>query len=191
MPTKTLVKRELPLTLLEMRTHLKLDDPDQVNELDALILARCGAACDFAQHHTQQAIGKQTLELALSCFPAWELPLPFSPVTSLASIKYVDAAGVVQTCGLNSYALNDYGRQHQAIPGYGTIWPITRAQWDAVKVQYECGYTAATLPDAIRSALLLILTHLHENNQAVSTLKLEEIPLGAVDLLNTEKVWGF
>ncbi|MDB5847337.1 MAG: hypothetical protein JWP29_1089 [Rhodoferax sp.] len=191
MSFKTITARELPLTLPEMRAHLKLDDPDQVNPLDALIKARAGAACDFAQHYADRAIGLQMVEAAFPCFPLLALGLPLSPVKVVSSVKYTDDGGTVQTCASGSYDVNDYGRKHSLVPAYGTTWPTARDAWDAVKVRYTCGYEAADLPDAVRSALLLILGHLHRNNQAVSALRLDEVPMGAVDLLDTVKLWSF
>ena len=190
MAHKIITKRAPPVTLDDMLLHLKEDVAGTDSALDALTLARFDAACDLAQHYTGRAIGLQTLEKAMDQFPAGPILLPLPPAISVVSITYVDPAGVLQECGPNAYVLDDYSDgYHWAIPVVGGRWPEAMAAVNTVKVRLTTGYTASTLPGAVRAALLLILGHLHENNQAASALKLEEIPIGVYDLLGTVKIW--
>jgi hypothetical protein len=55
-------------------------------------------------------------------------------------------------------------------------------------VRYVAGTTA--LPGALRSALLLIVGHWYANREAGTKADVSNLPLGVVDLLNTQKVWS-
>ncbi|MNL13845.1 hypothetical protein D3C87_1347650 [compost metagenome] len=149
------------------------------------------AAREFSEHYTGRAFATQTLEMGLPCFPevsdeAIDLDLP--PVATITSVKYTDGAGVEQTIPGSSYALSTYGDSRRLAPTYSIYWPSTQGVPDAVRIRYVTGY--ATLPQAARAALLLLVGHLYENRQDVSALSLHEIPVGARSLLDTIKIWS-
>lgn len=176
-----------PLTTAEAKLHLRVDTTDD----DTIIAALITAAREFAEHYTGRAFAAQTLEMALPCFPEYEddyIDLDMPPVATISSVKYTDEAGVEQTIAGSSYALSLYGDSRRLAPTFGIYWPATQDVPDAVRIRYVTGYT--TLPKAARAGLLLLIGHLYENRQAVSTLSLEEIPMGARALLDTIKIWS-
>jgi uncharacterized phiE125 gp8 family phage protein len=87
-----------------------------------------------------------------------------------------------------NYTLDDYGMVHRLVPAYGYTWPTVQATINAVKVRYVAG--TAALPGALRSALLLIVGHWYANREAGTKADVSNLPLGVVDLLNTQKVWS-
>ncbi|SFB74212.1 phage conserved hypothetical protein, phiE125 gp8 family [Polaromonas sp. OV174] len=179
-----------PVTLQEARLHLRLiADMADLAPLpeDASITAWIVAAREFAEHYTSRALAPQTLEMALDAFPAEGLDLDMPPVASITSIKYTDAAGAEQTLSAG-YALSTYGDARRVSLAHGASWPSTQDVPEAVRVRYVTGYTVT--PSAARAAILLMVAHWYENRQAVSSLKAEELPMGAHDLLNTIKLWG-
>lgn len=173
-----------PVTLAETKLHLRVDGAEDNDLIDVLITA----AREFAEHYTGRALAVQTLEMALDCFPRDYVELDMPPVASVTSIKYTDAAGTEQTVSASDYGLTTYGESRQVSRAYGVVWPVTQDVPNAVRIRYVTGYAA--LPKAARAALLLLVGHLYENRQAVSTLSLEEIPMGASALMDTIKVWG-
>jgi uncharacterized phiE125 gp8 family phage protein len=176
-----------PLTTAEAKLHLRVD----VSDDDAIIAALITAAREFAEHYTGRALAPQTLEMGVHCFPSsWRdsIDLDMPPVASVTSVKYLDAAGVEQTVPAADYTLSSYGDARCVTLDYGLYWPITQDVPDAVRIRYVTGYT--TLPKAARAALLLVIGHLYENREAVSALKLDEIPMGARALLDTIKIWS-
>lgn len=176
-----------PITTAEAKLHLRVD----VSDDDTLIAALITAAREFAEHYTGRAFAPQTLEVALDCFPVYEddyIDLDLPPVATITSVKYTDEAGTEQTIAGSSYALSLYGDSRRLAPTYNVYWPATQAVPDAVRIRYVTGYT--TLPKAAKAALLLLIGHLYENRQAVSTLSLDEIPMGARSLLDTIKIWS-
>lgn len=173
-----------PVTLAEAKLHLRIDVMDD----DTLITALITAAREFAEHYTGRALAPQTLEMALDEFTGDCIDLDMPPVASITSVKYTDAAGVEQTVSSADYSLSAYGNSRRIDLGYGKTWPSTQEIPDAVRIRYVTGYTTA--PKAVKSALLLLIGHLYENRQSVSTLNSNEVPMGARALLDTVKIWG-
>lgn len=168
-----------PVTLVEAKAHLRV----VVTDDDTLITAQISAAREFAEHYTGRALAPQTLELALDTFPADGIELIRSPVTSITSIKYMDADGVEQTLATADYSLNDYGVTASVEPAADTEWPETQDVANAVKVRYVAGYTE--IPKTVKAAMLLLIGHLYENRQEGTAFKVEQLPLGVKALLNT------
>lgn len=173
-----------PVTTAEAKLHCKVDHSDD----DTLIATLITAAREFAEHHTGRAFAAQTLEMALNEFPDdsdedWiDLDLP--PVATVSSVKYTDTAGVEQTISSSDYTLSAYGESRRINPAYSVTWPLTQDIPDAVRIRYVTGYTA--LPKAAKQGLLLVIGHFYEM-RGPST---EDIPAGALALLNTIKGWA-
>jgi hypothetical protein len=73
------------------------------------------------------------------------------------------------------------------VPAFGTTWPGTQDAANAVLVRFVAG--SATLPSAIRSALLLLVAHYDQNRSAVEAGgNPAEVPMSVCSLLNVHKV---
>lgn len=178
-----------PVSLAEAKLHLRVETAETAE--DTLITGLITAAREAAEHYTGRGFAPQTLEVVMDNFPTTSggIELPLSPVATITSVKYTDNAGVEQTLSSTKYALSLYGLARDLTLTYSSEWPDTQAIPNAVRIVQVCGY--ATLPKAAKSALLLLIGHLYENRQAVSALKVEEIPMGARALLDTIKIWSF
>lgn len=171
-------------TVAQIRGHLRTSatGPD-----DVLILSYLAAAQESAMHYTGKSIGEQTVELGLDGFPRGAIALPHGPVVSIDSIKYLDTNGVEQTVLPAAYSIDDYNSmQHWVAPAYGTLWPDSQQSLNCVKVRYKAG----SLPEAVKSALLLTVGHLYENREDSATVELHTIPNGARALLDTVRIWS-
>lgn len=75
-------------------------------------------------------------------------------------------------------------------PAYGTSWPSTRPQREAVQVVYVAGYGAASdVPANVRQAILLQVGHMYANREAVVTGTIATtIPLAVRSLLGASEV---
>lgn len=91
------------------------------------------------------------------------------PVT-VASVKYVASDGVVTTLieGTDYEVVTDHDPQYIR-PVYGTHWPSTRCQDDAVRIIYTAGYGASPsdVPEEIRDYILLRVGQLYEFRELV------------------------
>jgi len=179
---------ELAVSLAEAKLHLRVTASAE----DALIEALIVAATEMAEQATNgTAIMPQTWELTLDAFPP-SFKLEVTPVASISSIKYFDADGVQQTLDSALYTLDAARDQAPAyvVPAYGTSWPATRNQVNAVTLQFVAGYAnAAAVPDSIKAWIKLQVGAMYENRQASGTV--QTYALGFADrLLDRFKVWS-
>jgi uncharacterized phiE125 gp8 family phage protein len=173
------------IPLVELRAHLRLDllggatHPD-----DALIEIYLKAARSYCEHYTQRSVGQQTLELTLDEFPDNAVELPFG-ASSITSVKYVNDAMSTFTLPSTEYVLDNASHQHWALTT--DVWPTVGEYANAIEIRYV---TPSTIDDAVKSAMLLYVSHLYENREATSTGSVHQVPLGVNALLDTVKVWA-
>lgn len=178
-----------PVTLAEAKLHLRVDVADD----DALISALLMAATEQAEHQTGRAVMAQTWELTLDAFPD-ALELTRIPVQSVASVIYADSTGADQTLTGSAYALDNADDNGPAfvVPAYGTTWPATRDQINAVRVRYVAGYaSAADVPESFKSWIKLMVGAMYENRESEVLSRGVVLSLGFADhLLDRFKVWS-
>jgi len=156
-----------PVTLQEAKDHLRVDGAEE----DALIseaIAAARLALDGPDGWLERALITQTWDWTFDGFPDGDLAPPLPPLQSVASIAYVDPAGTIQTLPASAYKVSlGGGRRPRIAPAYGTSWPVSRAEIDAVKVRLVAGFglAPASVPAPIRAALLLLIGHLHAQRE--------------------------
>lgn len=142
-----------PVTLAEAKAHLHIDTTDSDSEINSFIYA----ATEYAEQITGRALITQTWELTLDAFPD-AFYLTRVPVQSITSVKYYDTDGTEQTLSSTLYSLDnadDFGPAY-VVPAYGTVWPPTLNQANAVRVRYVAGYAnAAAVPESIKQWIKL------------------------------------
>lgn len=154
-----------PVTLTEAKVHLRVDGTAE----DALITSLIVAARQGAEHLTGRALMPQTLELALDEFSD-KIKIPRPPFVSVTSVTYTDTAGATQTLSPADYVIDSHSEPAQLVRPYGTGWPSTRCQPNAVLIRYQVGYAnAAAVPDEIKSWMLLRIGMLYANRESVAT----------------------
>ncbi len=109
-----------------------------------------------------------------------------SPVTS---VVYIDPGGAQQTLDPSLYQVDDvYVPGHIRTP-FGIDWPLTRFQWDAVKIQYVVGWALADLPMPIKQALLLLVAQWYEfRTPQVLDRRVENMGFAVKALLETYRL---
>lgn len=146
-----------------VNAHLRLE-VGVVHDDDALIDAYVAAAVahiDGPAGWLGRSIWTQTLELRQNVF-CGPIRLPYGPVQSVTSVKYVDSAGVEQTLDEAGYVLLTDGVVNLA---HNASWPSHRGDAEGVRVRYVAGYE--TLPPAILSAVLLMVGDMYANRETV------------------------
>ena len=172
-----------------------------------------------------RAIGVQTLELRLDSFPfqnwgfgldwtcwddgqwaRWANPqrfanivLPYPPFIAVTQITYEDVNGVDQVLSSSGWSGSDEG----VSPSFGQVWPAGRIDADAIRIQYQAGYTSPSgapqpppnpVPAPIRQAMLLLISHLYNHRDAVVGVDNRdssvEMPLSVTDLLQRYRVYS-
>lgn len=159
---------EEPVTLAEAKLHLR----ETESARDALIQSLIAGATDFSERETGRRWITQTWDLFLDAFPAWGIEIPYPPLASLTSIKYVDSAGVEQTLASADYLVDVKSEPGRVTPAYGKTWPSIRSQMNAVTVRFVCGYGLhAAVPERARTAQLLhVEAHHNRDDKQMQTL---------------------
>lgn len=174
-----------PVSLAEARKHCRIDVADDDGLLSGIILA----ARQWAETYLRRALCTQTLDYTLDCWPS-TIILPRPPHQSVTSISYVDGAGATQVLASSEYQvdLSSDSLAARIRPAYQKTWPTTRLDtFNPITVRYVAGYggNPSNVPDAIRSAILLLIGHLYENRETViiGTIS-SDIPFGARTLMD-------
>ncbi|TXH84829.1 MAG: hypothetical protein E6Q77_01730 [Rhizobium sp.] len=161
-----------PVTLAEAKVHCRANDhTDDDDTLRALI----SAAVSYLDGWTGilgRCLVEQTWRQDFGCFFT-RLPLPLFPVISITDVKYFDSAGAEQTIDPAAYSLqvNDLGAYVRFVDGFSA--PALRSDEPAVGITYKAGYAnsgepaTSTVPDAIKHAILLLVSHWYQNRDAV------------------------
>lgn len=162
-----------PLTLPQVKAHLRIDASDEDEMVAALIVA-ARQHIDGKDGWLGRALVAQTWELSLTAFPAGAIRLPLPPLQEVESITYVDTAGATQTLASNLYQVVA-SEPALILPAYGKTWPATRCQPEAVKVRFTAGYApgdgsptdyAENIPQPVKQAMLLLIAQWFENRSA-------------------------
>lgn len=181
-----------PVSLAEAKAHLRVLHANDDATITALIDAAT-AHLDGRHGILSRALVTQSWEFRLSGFP-WcsTIELPLAPLQSVASVKYIDAAGAEQTLAVDQYVVDSATYKGQVRLGYGLSWPATRSEEHAVRVIFTAGFgAAAAVPKPIKQAILLIVGHLYVNRETVSELSLKEVPMAAKYLLAPYRFQSF
>ncbi len=177
-----------PVSLAEAKAHLRVEhDVD-----NTLIERQIRAAREYAETTTGLQLITATWKLYLSRFPGesdnYEIVVPRPPFTATSlAISYVDIDGTATNLSSAAYQTNTYDRPGRIKPAYGYTWPSTREDtYNAVTVTYTAGFgaTSASVPEAIRQAILLIVGHMYEHREPMLTGTIvSELPITVGALL--------
>lgn len=207
-----------PVSLPEARQHLNLDtdgDSPPAHPDDALVTRMLAAAIASVEKYTERRLVQVELELPLNYLPSvwcgrapwpWTsrayagregVPLPGSPLRSVASVTYVDGDGVTQTADPVNYTVDDFHEPGLLLWARGVARPaISHDVPNPVRVIYVAGYAdpgdspdTPRCPEPLVSAVLLMLGHLYENREAVVLAgQPAELPLSVQYLLRPYKL---
>lgn len=148
------------------KDHLRYELTDEDAYIDSLI----AAATQRAEVYLARALVARDLKLVLDAFPGGAddtIELPHPPCISITSLKYLDSAGALQTLPASSYttSIPSAPQASRARIAPVTEWPTTQSDtMDTVRVEFKAGYSSsATVPAAIKQAILLIVAALFEH----------------------------
>ena len=157
-----------PVTLVEVKEHLRVDFSDEDDYINTLITT----ARKYCESYTNKVFITQTWRQNMAYFPN-VIQLKVSPVISLTSLKYYDTDEAQQTITDNSNNfqkdfLSDTGSIHE---GLVNAFPSVGDTINAVEIITVCGYGAASyVPANIKHAIKLMVSHLYENREGVNVV---------------------
>jgi len=177
-----------PVALFEAQLHLRLDTEGSpaTHPDDFLVENLISAARENAEQYTNLTISPCTYQMQTVVDKDY-VSLQTFPVTSVASVTYVDGDGVTQTVAPSTYTINNYYRPSR-LYFTGAIPP------NEVTIQFTAGYTDRQninnfpTPSSVVAAILLMIGNLYENRETVSSIESFERPQSAIYLLTPHRI---
>lgn len=157
----------LPVSLADVKLQLRLDTDTDVE--DSLLTRLVRASAERCSHETGRAM--LTTAYRLEAGIAEKLLLPRPPLVEVTAVILIDSDGNETVLTESDYTLNQTRAQ--------TLLTVTDPG-DAVTVvvEFDAGYgeTAASLPEALASWILLDVATLYEQRQALTAGNLNAVP---------------
>ena len=180
---------ELPVSLAEAKAHLRIDHADEDAQVTAAVAAAT-AHLDGWDGVLSRALVTQTWDIGFPGFRT-RLRLPLRPVQSVTSVTYRDSDGAEQT--FTDFLLHFDALGAYLAPAPDAEWPETQARDDAVTVRIVAGYGAASdVPPPLKSAILLLTSHLFDQRGAVAFGGSPiELPFGVASLIAPYRATAF
>lgn len=178
MSLKQITAPALAVDLATAKVELRVQSG---NAEDAQLTRWINGATERAEHETGRAVMDQEWELILDAFPAAEIELAKSPLRSITSVTYLDAAGVLQTLSGSAYSLDADKQPGWLFPAEGTSWPATQDVANAVRVRFRCGYAttpaelAEKAPGIVNWIMVQVATQ-YDNRDLVALAKADADP---------------
>ena len=154
-----------PVSLSDARDYLRVIGLDE----DNLILSLIKGARQWCEEYCNSAFVNQTWELWLDTWPSDNvIKLERPPVSAINSVKYYDTANVEATITAADYFANYKTYPANLSLAYGKAWPATSLRpYNGIVVNFTTGYgvNASDVPDSIRTAIKMLVSHLFETRQ--------------------------
>ncbi len=158
-----------PMEITDFRDdHLRvLSDEVEAEYMGGLIKA----GRIYFENWTRTKAITQTQRMYMDRFPPHQIELPFPPMQSIVSIKYIDSAGVLTTWPNTSYkvsppesvAQKDNAKRCRIRRAFGVNWPDPRQEMDAVQIEFTCGYgdDGTDVPEPIRQGIKMVAAEMY------------------------------
>jgi uncharacterized phiE125 gp8 family phage protein len=208
----TLLPVNEPVTLAEAKLFCKLatslTDVSFTAD-DTIVESYITSARDWCETHTRRAFCHQTLTLTLDSFP-WGggyfnranrmnptlnnfLPsqsglvkLDRPPFVAINSITYLDTSGNEQTLSSSIYRVISSSKNATRLTTKpNQLWPATYPTMATVAIEYQGGYSVdgTLVPEGIKTAIKLLVSHWYNNRDAAGEANLSSIPYGVESIL--------
>ena len=169
-----------PVTLAEVKEHLRIDDTDSDDVLTGLIKT----AREYVEKITRRALISQTWDMFLDEWPDEKyIEVRYPPLQSVTSVTYTDSGGTVNTLSTEKYEVDTDSEPGRVTLKYGKSWP-SDTLWpnNPIKVRYVAGYgsSGSDVPQAILTAIKMLVAHRFENREIVVVGQaVDEVPVTA------------
>lgn len=157
-----------PVTLMEAKQHLRVEDTDE----DAFITSLITTAREYCEAVQNRAYMTQTWELWLDDWPDKAyIAIPKPPLQEIVSVKYFDTSGKEYVFPESEYIIDNKNQPGGLALAYGKGWPsATLRPANGICVTFTAGYkTADEVPARVKQAILLLVGHWYENREAALT----------------------
>jgi uncharacterized phiE125 gp8 family phage protein len=164
-----------PLTLAEVKAHLRLDSSID----DALLTSLITAARGYLEAESGLVLVTQTLRFYFDDWPAGGLiQLAIAPVQTLESVTVYDAAGHPQTVPLDGHVLDAASMPARL---FLATQPPAGRPLNGIEIDVTAGFgnTGADVPDTLKRAMLMHVALMYELRGAIpSDMQPAAVPAG-------------
>lgn len=183
-----------PLTVAEAKEHLRVEHSDD----DTIISNIITAAREYVETYLDCTLMLTQYKMTLDLFPA-NIELPKSPLSTVSgydavTLTYTTDTEATVTLSTSEYRVDSYAVPAVLRPLYGDSWPAHLADYNSIEVTFWAGYgsTSAAVPQRIRNAMLMLITHLYENRSSVQVGTVATVvPDSMRMLLDSAKFGGY
>lgn len=143
-----------PVSLADMKAHLRVDGTDE----DDLVAALVAAARLCVEATTRLALIEQTWRLTLRQWPPLRVvALPLEPILAVSAVRIVEADGALLPLDPALVRLDRGGDPARLIVDMAAAAPETPA--GRIEIDVLCGFgaTAASVPASLRLAIRLLV----------------------------------
>lgn len=182
-PVRLTAPAELPVSLEDVKGHLRVSHDDD----DTLISALMQAAVDHLDGWSGvlgRCLIEQEWTVSSWAFGYRIMRLPF-PDVSEASIVYRDNQDAEQDLEPDQFSVKQDGRGSYLWFEDTFLAPSVFDRPDAVTVTFKAGYgDAESVPQALKQAIFLMIGHWYENREAVSAgVAMQAMPMAVCALI--------
>lgn len=151
---------EEPVSLDEVKQYLRVDFTDD----DTLITFLIRTAREYCEQILNASLVEKRSEYYLNEFPAENyIKIPKPPLVTVESVTIKDSEGIENT--FNDYVVVENEFEESKILATNG-WPnIELYPANPIKITYTAGYS--TVPEPIKMAILLLITHWYENREII------------------------
>lgn len=154
-----------PVTVSEFADHARIDGDDEALLANGMLI-RARQCVESDSGVTLMPTVWQGLWDRFPCGdePS-ELRLMRGPVSAIASIQYVDAAGATQSW--TDYRADIYRTPARITPVFGGAYPTAQEIVNAVIVEFTAGYASSSaVPQIAKGAIFLLAAHWFRNRES-------------------------
>lgn len=180
-----------PLSLAEIKSHLRVDDSSDDEMLSTIIQV----AREQVEDITRRALLTSTWDFVLQEWPVENyIKLPYGNLQSVTSVKWKDTDGTETTLTpTTDYLVETNGENvGRVVLPYGESWPSdTLYPSNPITIRFVCGWTAASLiPAKIRAACKLIAGDIYQNREGkILTGQSYQENKAVMALLTNARIW--
>ena len=178
---------EKPLTLAEVKDHLRLDSCDE----DAYLELLMSAAVATYEQQARISLCTQTWELLLHAWPGCHyIKLPRPPLVTVTGVFYTLDGEAEAELDSGDYHVDAVGKPGAVVLGYNKQWPVgTLQSVNGVRIEYVAGLARTAIKDDTKAALLLLIGHWFLHREVMTESKIMEVPQSYAALLWKDRSW--
>lgn len=173
-----------PISLTEAKLHLRVDHSAEDAYIGSLIVA----ARQFSENYQRRAYVQQVYEIAFDKLEKI-IKLPRPPLIAVDEVKVYYKDGTDED-------LTGFAYDNRKEPGLVLVEEIATKELresSGVVITFKAGYgtTAASVPQAIKQAMMMLIGLWYENREAIAIGNVAgvKIPYSVEALLSQERYW--